>query len=332
MFAQQSPPSDDIVQFIKQLNKIAKYWDFFSQILNSNEQFHKIQHNLTLNKFHKLSNNSSIPINFNDFNLIYVYRVYDKNHHDYNKYDLTFGKSYTKTNIFKTGETGESPIKFMQRFNNEKKFLGAYFSGSSTKYSAFYINVVYENSTDEEIRMLKEFKCKIQKKFQTITSGPTFDLLGKRLIYPFKYSNDGNNIKYLMKFDKDYIKCITSPISLNSLNLKLWNIYRPNENGYINCVIKVLWNNYCEDYDYQYYLISCDNKYLGELYNMLINEFVDCEFVDPAFFLDHTKCTVYDQNEFMNDLNQYYFGFEFIRSSRTIINISDLIIKYFIDF
>lgn len=201
-------------------------------------------------------------------------------------------------------------------------FIGAYVSPQQqTNSGILLINMVFENSIDLDHTNLMAYYTQHVFHFGTIAkivSGPSKDILGHTRLYPIEIGStysDGT-VKYRIK--DGFIQASTE--HLNKTNF--WNLYGPNENGIINCIIKVTWN---DDEKPVGYLLSMADEYLNNLSEMLNEEF-KFTFLSTKDCLDE-NLTVYDQNEFMNNLNQHFFGFEFVRQNPKPVDINAMLIK-----
>ena len=219
-----------------------------------------------------------------------------------------------------------------------KKFLGAYIETTNyQKQQLKTIFLVFEGCHEDHKNKLLAYKQKVYQS-KTMFVGPEKDIKNEKLLYPFKV-NQNDTITYtkISKMFAEYNKyeevTLTTP-NLNKTNI--WNFYRPNDTGMINCIIYVTWSNNNYEVSYHYYLSTDANnleKLCLQLNNSNNNNKIKYDFVS----LHNNEHPIFDHNELMSDffnfsldviLNPYSGAVTYTNSDFTI----DTTPSSFIDF
>ena len=153
----------------------------------------------------------------------------------------------------------------------------------------------------------KEILKTIGEKFAS-WNGPTITLYGEKCQERVGLSNESVTFKDSEgNISRDYTPTLNC--------LKVWDMYSPDQYGTVTVLMKAFDEN-------EIFLLNMDPEKLNEMVEMFITE--KYEFSILPYLHVNEEALIYDQGEFMNEFLERYFGFQFVRKERGVVDKTTL--------
>ena len=135
-------------------------------------------------------------------------------------------------------------------------------------------------------------------------NGPTITLFGEKCQRRIETSNESVTFKDIEgNISRNYTPTLNC--------LKVWDMYAPDQHGTVTVLMKAFDEN-------EIFLLNMDPEKLNEMVEMFITEKYEFNII-PLLHVN-ADTLIYDQGEFMNEFLERYFGFQFVRKERGVVD------------